>query len=112
MTRLEDLPRAGADGAVLAGDDLALTATGEARRPGGRVSLVKLDAAAGGGYPSSLIAIDGETPLRALIDARLRHPGPFVVRQGEAVVGVVRDEDLFRCLVHTRPALQDPAEPA
>ena len=39
-----------------------------------------------------------DTPLRALIDARLKHTGPFVIREGEAVSGLIRDEDLFRCL--------------
>jgi hypothetical protein len=95
---------------VLAADNLAITAW-EARRPGGPVPLVALEAASGA-HPQAVIAIDGDTPLRALIDTRLRHAGPFVVRHGGAIVGVVRDEDLFRCLVHTRPAVQQPTPAA
>ncbi len=111
MVRLEALPRAGADGAVLAGDNLTLTAAGEARRAGAAAPFTPLDAAAGA-PAAAVIAIERETPLRALIDARLRHPGPLVVRQGGAIVGVVRDEDLFRCLVHTRPAARGGKQPA
>ena len=111
MVRLETLPPAGADGAVLAGDNLTLTAAGEARRAGTVAPLTPLDAASSA-PATAVIAIHGETPLRALIDARLRHPGPFVVRQEGAIVGVVRDEDLFRCLVNKRPAVRGDGQPA
>ena len=50
----------------------------------------------------ALIGVEGGTPLRALIDARLKHSGPFVVRESGAVSGLIRDEDLFRCLTGAR----------
>jgi hypothetical protein len=50
-----------------------------------------------------------ETPLRALIDARLRHTGPFLVREDETVSGLIRDEDLFRCLTSSRVAAANPS---
>jgi hypothetical protein len=43
-----------------------------------------------------------DTPLRALIDARLKHTGPFIVREDGRIGGLIRDEDLFRCLKNTR----------
>ena len=46
----------------------------------------------------AFISVAGNTPLRALIDARLKHTGPFVVRENGSITGLIRDEDLFRCL--------------
>ena len=54
----------------------------------------------------AFITVLGETPLRALIDARLKHTGPFVVREGGAISGLIRDEELFRCL-QMRPEGKD-----
>jgi len=52
----------------------------------------------------ALISVPPETPLRALIEARLEHSGPFLIVDGEEedVVGVIRDKELFGCLVRTR----------
>ena len=111
MTRIDALPRSGTDGDVRLAGDLALTRSGEGRRNGAAVPLVSLDAI-GEAPQGSLIAIEAATPLRALIDARLRQPGPFLVREDGRITGLIRDEDLFRCLVHTRPAVEDTPNPA
>ena len=50
------------------------------------------------------VLVHRDTPLRTLIDARLKHSGPFIVREGGTVSGLIRDEDLFRCLTNTRLA--------
>jgi glycine betaine/proline transport system ATP-binding protein len=63
------------------------------------VAIEQLDGAPHG----ALIAVERETPLRALIHARLTHRGPFLVRDGGVVCGMIGDEQLFRCLVHAGP---------
>jgi hypothetical protein len=37
-----------------------------------------------------------------LIDTRLKHTGPFIIRDGGTISGLIRDEDLFRCLTKLR----------
>jgi len=55
-------------------------------------------ARAGEAPPGVPLLVAPETPVRALIGARLRHPGPFLVEDGGAIVGTIEDADLFRCL--------------
>jgi glycine betaine/proline transport system ATP-binding protein len=101
MTPFERLPRAGTNGAAQIDEDLTLTARGEGRRNGEAVAVVALENASVAPH-RAFITVGRETPLRALIDARLKHTGPFVVREGETIAGLIRDEDLFRCLTQAR----------
>jgi glycine betaine/proline transport system ATP-binding protein len=94
------LARAG-NGAARIDEELTLTAAGEGRRNGEAVPVVALEDAASAPH-RAIITVQAETPLRALIDARLKHTGPFVVREGGTVSGLIRDEDLFRCMTSTR----------
>jgi len=90
-----------ANGAARIDEDLTLTARGEGRRNGEAVAVVALENASTAPH-RAFITVGRETPLRALIDARLKHTGPFVVREGETIAGLIRDEDLFRCLTQAR----------
>jgi glycine betaine/proline transport system ATP-binding protein len=101
MTPFARLPRAGANGAARIDEELTLTEAGEARRNGEAVPVVTLEGVAAAPH-RACITVGRETPLRALIDARLKHTGPFVVREGDAIAGLIRDEDLFRCLTSAR----------
>jgi glycine betaine/proline transport system ATP-binding protein len=101
MIPFERLPGGGAEGVAVIGKQLTLSRSGEVRLAGDPVPVVPLEESAGG-PEASLISISRHTPLRALIDARLQRPGPFLVRDGDAICGLVRDEDLFRCL-HQAP---------
>ena len=98
MTPFASLPRTGANGAARIDEELTLTASGEGRRDGEAVPRrgARERRHARRTAPSSRSA--GDTPLRALIDARLKHTGPFVIRENGAITGLIRDEDLFRCL--------------
>ncbi len=101
MTPIGSFPRSGANGGLKVDDGLTLTLDGEVWRddaPVYVVSLERLEAAP----RRACIAVDGETPLRALINARLRHTGPFLVHEDGLVGGLIRDEDLFRCLTNQR----------
>ena len=102
MIPLGALPPAGGNGELRIGEDLVLDAAGEGRWNGQSVPAIALADAAEGPH-RACINVDPEAPLKSLIDARLRHTGPFIVRDGTAVAGVIRDEDLFRCLVRARP---------
>ncbi len=110
MVPLDTLPRAGANGAVKVDDELTLTEAGEMWRNESPVFVVALERLSAAPH-RACIAVHRETPLRALIDARLSHTGPFIVREGEAVSGLIRDEDLFRCLTGVRQAGPGPFEP-
>jgi glycine betaine/proline transport system ATP-binding protein len=103
MTPFASLPRAGANGAARIDEDLTLTASGEGRRDGEAVPVVALEDVEAAPH-RAFITVARETPLRALIDARLKHTGPFVIREGDLVTGLIRDEDLFRCLTNARGA--------
>jgi glycine betaine/proline transport system ATP-binding protein len=103
MIPFASLPRAGANGAARVGDDLTLTAACEGRRDGEAVPVVALEEVEAAPH-RAFITVARETPLRALIDARLKHTGPFIIREGEMVAGLIRDEDLFRCLTNMRSA--------
>jgi glycine betaine/proline transport system ATP-binding protein len=103
MMPFANLPRAGANGAVRVGEDLTLTIACEGHRAGEQVPVFTLEEAAAAPH-RAFITVARDTPLRALIDARLRHSGPFVIREGETVTGLIRDEDLFRCLTNVRSA--------
>jgi glycine betaine/proline transport system ATP-binding protein len=101
MTPFDKLPRAGGNGAAQIDEQLTLTAAGEGRREGETVPVVALadvDAAP----HRAFITVSRDTPLRALIDARLKHTGPFVIREEGTVHGLIRDEDLFRCMTQAR----------
>jgi glycine betaine/proline transport system ATP-binding protein len=101
MTPFARLPRAGANGAAWVDEELTLTEAGEARRDGEAVPVVALESVVAAPR-HACITVGRETPLRALIDARLKHTGPFLVREGDAIAGLIRDEDLFRCLTNAR----------
>jgi glycine betaine/proline transport system ATP-binding protein len=98
MVPFASLPKAGANGVVRIDDELTLTASGEGRRDGEAVPVVALGDVDRAPHRAFITVLE-DTPLRALIDARLKHTGPFVIREaGGAVSGLIRDEDLFRCL--------------
>jgi hypothetical protein len=90
------------------GEGVSVVAAGEGRINGAPVPVVPIDRARDAPR-EVIIAVTRETPVRALIQARLNHSGPFLVKDGQAIAGVIRDEDLFRCLVHGRSV--DKAEP-
>jgi hypothetical protein len=98
MVPFANLPRTGRDGEAVIDDELTLTASGEGRREGESVPVVALENVDSAPH-RAFITVMQDTPLRALIDARLKHTGPFVIREpGGAVAGLIRDEDIFRCL--------------
>lgn len=98
MVPFAELPRTGRDGEARIDEELTLTASGEGRREGEAVPVVALDNVDRAPH-RAFITVMQETPLRALIDARLKHTGPFVIQEaGGRIAGIIRDEDLFRCL--------------
>jgi glycine betaine/proline transport system ATP-binding protein len=97
MTPFSSLPRAGANGAARIDEELTLTSSGEGLRDGQAVPVVALENVQTAPH-RAFITVHAETPLRALIDARMQHTGPFIIRDGGTVTGLIRDEDLFRCL--------------
>jgi glycine betaine/proline transport system ATP-binding protein len=103
MTPFASLPRAGANGAAQIDDEMTLTSEGEVWRDDSPVYVVPLHRLEAAPHRACVV-VNRETPLRALIDARLKHTGPFIVREGEGVSGLIRDEDLFRCLTASRQA--------
>jgi glycine betaine/proline transport system ATP-binding protein len=103
MTPFASLPKAGANGAARVDDKLTLSASGEGRRDGETVPVVALEEVHNAPH-RAFVTVGRDTPLRHLIDARLKHSGPFVVRENGAVTGLIRDEDLFRCLTSARSA--------
>jgi glycine betaine/proline transport system ATP-binding protein len=108
MMPVASLPPSGANGAVKIDDELTLTQEGEVWRNGSPVFVVALERVEGAPH-RACVTVHRETPLRALIDARLRHTGPFLVREDETVSGLIRDEDLFRCLTSSRAAAASPS---
>lgn len=90
----------GADGAGQA-DGLTVGPGGDVRQNGAAIPAVALSNLADAPQ-RACIAVGPETPLRALIDARLKHSGPFVITDGDRVSGVIHDKDLFRCLTGQR----------
>jgi glycine betaine/proline transport system ATP-binding protein len=106
MTPFSSLPKAGANGAARIDDDHTMTGEGEVWRGDAALfvtSLERLEVAP----HRACVVVGRETPLRALIDARMKHTGPFIVREGDAVSGLIRDEDLFRCLTSSRQGASD-----
>jgi len=97
MTPFTSLPRAGTNGAARIDEELTLTSSGEGLRDGQAVPVVALENVQSAPH-RAFITVHAETPLRALIDARMQHTGPFIIRDGGTVTGLIRDEDLFRCL--------------
>jgi hypothetical protein len=97
MTPFDALPKTGVDGEARVDEDLTLSSSGTARRDGEAIPVVALEDVESAPH-RAFITVHGDTPLRALIDARLKHTGPFVVRENGKISGLIRDEDLFRCL--------------
>jgi glycine betaine/proline transport system ATP-binding protein len=100
MIPFEALPRGG-NGAATLEEGVRLTAEGEAWRDDEPLYVAELENLDSAPH-RACITVARETPLRALIDARLRHTGPFFVREDGTISGVIRDEDLFRCLTTAR----------
>ncbi len=100
MTPFARLSQDAANGEARIDDHLTVTEAGAARRRGDTVPVMALEEA-GRAPEHAFIAVLRETPLRVLIDARLKHAGPFVVRENGAITGLIRDDDLFRCLTST-----------
>ena len=99
MVPFAALARSGGNGAAAIEKDFSLTLAGEGRRNGHIVPVVALGDV-GTAPQDALILVERETPLRALFDARMKHAGPFIIREGGAVAGLIRDADLFRCLTN------------
>jgi len=97
MTAFAALAQSGGRTADL-GKGLTIGRSGDALRNGTPVSHVALDNAQSAAA-DMLIDVGPETPVRDLLKARLEHAGPFIVRDGDQVIGAVHDEDLFRRLV-------------
>jgi glycine betaine/proline transport system ATP-binding protein len=102
MTDFAALAQSGGRTADLGGG-LTIGRSGSALRNGSAVQHATLEKAA---FASQGVLIDvmPETPVREMLKARLSHSGPFIVRDGDQVIGAVRDEDLFRRLVGEEPA--------
>ncbi len=81
-------------------DGFAMTPAGGLSRAGKIVASATIDSATP--PHGAVITLGPETPVRAIIEARLAHAGPFVVIDAGEVAGLVRDKDLFRCLVRSR----------
>jgi glycine betaine/proline transport system ATP-binding protein len=101
MVRPAASQAADGDGRIM--DGIAFDQSGEATVNGAAVPVVAIEQVDGAPH-GAIITVERETPLRALIQARLTHSGPFLVRDGGTVCGVIRDEHLFRCLVHSHKA--------
>jgi glycine betaine/proline transport system ATP-binding protein len=101
MVPFAELKRSQGNGAAEIGEALTLGPMGEGLWEGEPVPVVAL-ADVDTAPHRAIIAVAPETPLRALIDARLKHTGPFIIRENGGVAGLIRDEDLFRCLTHSR----------
>jgi ABC-type proline/glycine betaine transport system ATPase subunit len=98
MVPFAALPRTGRDGEARIDEELTLTATGEGRRDGDSVPVVALENVDSAPH-RAFITVHEDTPLRSLIDARLKHTGPFAILQSDGRIGgIIRDEELFRCL--------------
>ncbi|MBZ8135345.1 choline ABC transporter ATP-binding protein [Afifella sp. IM 167] len=91
------------DGEAVATAPLEALETGTANGADGGAAGADGGTANGAGAPACIVVESG-TKLRDLIDARLRHPGPFLVRNGDGFSGVIGDEELFRGLTRERSA--------
>jgi glycine betaine/proline transport system ATP-binding protein len=101
MTPFHALPKAGNGDEAVIGEGMTLSESGEVRHFGEPHRVVALEETHAAS-PDALIAVFPDAPLRGLIDARLEHGGPFLVREARRAVGLIRDEDLFRCLTNLR----------
>lgn len=97
MTEFAVLAKSGGRLADL-GRGLTIGRSGDALRNGNPVTHVALDKAHLAAA-DTLVDVGPETPVRELLRARLEHAGPFIVRDGDQVIGAVHDENLFRRLV-------------
>jgi len=109
MTPFAALPQVAGNGEARIDDELTVTESGVARRRGESAPVMALDEV-GHAPENAFIAVPRETPLRVLIDARLKHGGPFVVSEEGAIRGLIRDDDLFRCLTSS-PGVEEAPEP-
>ena len=75
--------------------------TGVLSRDGQNVASAAIETAEAA-PEGTVVTVGPQTPVRAIIEARLAHAGPFVVIDAGDIAGIVRDEDLFRCLVRSR----------
>ena len=101
MIPVTALPKTLVEGECRIDEEFTLTKNGRGRhfgQPADFVPLAEIDQARRG----VLVTVTRDTPLRAIIDARLKHPGPFVVRENDVNEGLVRDDELFRCLAGAR----------
>ena len=80
MVPFASLPRSRGNGAARIDEELTLTASGEGRRDGEAVPVVALEDVDRAPH-RAFITVGRDTPLRALIDARLKHTGPFIIRE-------------------------------
>ena len=109
MTALDALPQAAEPGRHDAGDGLAIDGAGAARRAGRELAASPFEGLASA-PPDAVVVVTPETPVRDIIDERVRHAGPFLVRDGGAVIGVVRDADMLRALARARRKAPEPAK--
>ncbi len=100
MVRVDQLPAAADGGGHHIGGGYVVANDGAVLRDG---TPARIAAAADMHVPdpsgATLLQFEADMPVRALIDMRLRQPGPYLVADAGALVGVVRDIDLFRSLV-------------
>ncbi|MGQ7794020.1 choline ABC transporter ATP-binding protein [Faunimonas sp. B44] len=90
-------PPAEVDGRVRVSEELAASRQGQAWRDGEEAVCIPLDRI-GSAPPGAFVSVGCATPLRALIEARLKHAGPFLVEEDGRITGRISDEDLFGCL--------------
>jgi len=113
---MQPLEAADGEGRITLPRDMTLTPSGEVRRGEERVATMPLEKLLNGGGAQeagspACIVVGSQTKLRDLIDARLKHPGPFLVRNGEAFSGIIGDEELFRGLTRERGTFDESTSP-
>ena len=103
MTPVGALPVVAASGHFDAGDGVVVTGDGHASRNGADQPVVQLGGANAADAPrEAVIRVSGTTPVREIIDARLKHADPFLVMEQGMLAGIVRDIDMFRSLANVR----------
>ncbi len=91
-------------------DKFVMASTGGLSRDGESVASAAIDKAETASE-GAVITVGPDTPVRAIIEARLAYAGPFVVIEVGEITGIVRDEDLFRCLVQSRGQAKTQPDP-
>jgi hypothetical protein len=82
------------------GNGFVMAPAGGLSRDGQTVAGIAIENA-GSAPEGAVITVGPETTVRAIIEARLAHADPFIVIDAGEIAGIVRDEDLFRCLVRS-----------